>query len=110
MSHDHCHSHNHQSCPCCQSHQHEHSECHGHSHEDECGDFSKILLELADEAWMELLKDKIKEKILASSGKNLDQLATTVSEANKERWKSKMAAKKQCHAYKDKLHEILGNE
>jgi len=39
---------------------------------------------------MELLKDKIKEQILSTTGKNLEQLAKIVSDANHARWKYKM--------------------
>ena len=104
--------HNHKSC-CHGDHNEachtEHEECcgdHHHHHDEECC-FSKQLLELADEAWMEILKDKIKAKIEASSGKNLDQLAQLVSDANHERWKSKLGQKSQCDSYKQKIEDFF---
>lgn len=92
MSHEHSHSccsgdhecgnscHHHSGCDCCC-----HSSCHTH-HQD----FAAELLALADEAWMEVLKEKIKDHIRESSGKKLDELAKLVSESNGCRWKSKM--------------------
>lgn len=49
-------------------------------------------LQLADEAWTEVLKEKIKEHIRAES-KGLDQFAKLVAEANYERWKTKTQEK-----------------
>jgi GTP-dependent phosphoenolpyruvate carboxykinase len=115
MSHDHCHSHNDQSGSCCRSHEEQehgecHDSCHDSCHDEENYDFTKVLLELADEVWMEVLRDKIKEQIISSNGKHLDKLAATVAEANNARWKSKMAAKKMCHEYKDKIEQALAGE
>lgn len=49
-------------------------------------------LQLADEAWTEVLKEKIKEHIKAES-KAIDQFAKLVAEANYERWKKKTQEK-----------------
>lgn len=110
MSHDHCHSNKDQSCPCCSSHKGQEHGDHDSCHSEESCDFTKVLLELADEAWMEVLKDKIKEKIISANGKQLDKLAATVSEANNARWKGKMAAKRACHEYKEKIQQALASE
>lgn len=83
----------------CDAHHHHH---HHHGHED----FADQLIDLADEAWMEVLKDKIKENISASS-EHLDQLAKMVTEVNKERWINKMSAKKQSDDFKEKLHSFF---
>lgn len=108
MSHCHEHDHNHHcgcSCSCCRSHQHEEQSCcegkDGHE------DFASHLLSLADEAWMELLKDKIKENILSSSGAQLDQLAKTVAESNGARWKNKLAMKHNACDFKDKIRQLF---
>lgn len=108
MSHDQCHKegchHQQGSCSCsckkcsCCCHDEDHS-CHHGEHED----FSQQLLEMADEAWMEVLKEKIKEQILSASGAHLDQLAKLVAESNAMRWKSKMSSQKSCNEYKDKI-------
>jgi hypothetical protein len=58
-------------------------------------------------AWMELLKEKIKEHIQSRDNK-LDEIARVVSEANHERWKQKMSNKQNCSQYEEKLKEVLG--
>lgn len=72
-------------CSCCCD-----CSCHDggcHEEEDCCNGAS--LLELADEAWTELLKEKIKGHILANDHK-LDELAKLVSDANHKRWANKL--------------------
>lgn len=60
-------------------------------------------LELADAAWVEVLKGKIIEHILANHSKHLDELAALISEANHERWHKKLS-EKHCHeCFEDKL-------
>lgn len=108
-SHGHCHHHHHESC-CCGHEEHEHSCCHeGHHHDHESCDFSSQLLEMADEAWMELLHEKIKANIAASNGQQLDQLAKLVSDTNNARWKGKLGAKKGCADFKDKVNDFFNH-
>lgn len=85
---------------CCQKSCHEEQECH----------FSKKLIEIADEAWMEVLADRIKERIKASSGQSLDELAKIVVDANAERWKFKMAKKKGCHDFEEKVEQFFNKK
>lgn len=59
-------------------------------------------LELADQAWMELLKEKIKTHI-QSQAKNMDELARLISEANHERWQKKLEDKECCGSFEEKL-------
>ncbi|MBA3239505.1 MAG: hypothetical protein H0T62_14345 [Parachlamydiaceae bacterium] len=111
----HCHEHDH--------HHHHHDGCCSHEKQECCEeescceskegkheDFAKHLLCLADEAWMELLKDKIKENILADGGAQLDQIAKVVSEGNKSRWENKMAMKKNACEYKEKIKSLFSCE
>lgn len=79
--------------------------CHSHHHHQ--AEFSDQLLELADEAWMEVLKEKIKEKIKTSNGAQLDKLAALVSDANNARWKGKITNHKGLKEFKDKISEIF---
>lgn len=103
--HDHSHSsHGNGSCCCCGSH---HDSCGNGSHHEEC-DWAESFLELADEAWMEVLKEKIKDHIRTSSDKKLTELAAIVAEANCERWKKKMEKESCCATYEKKLHDCLG--
>lgn len=117
MSHqDHCDSngHHHQGC-CSHTHEEEGSCCHSQegkeSHHDSCeGDFARHLLQMADCAWMELLKDKMKEQIESTCGAQLDELAKLVSTSNHERWKHKMAKQKGCEDYKQKVAAFFSNQ
>lgn len=101
-----CHDHGGDHCSdCCSSH-HCHDACCGGGHHHECSG-SDAFLQLADEAWMEVLKEKIKKHILANDTK-MDELAKIISEANHERWKMKMVGKHECDDFKQKLREYFG--
>ena len=73
-------------------HQEESSECK-----------AEFFLEVADCAWTEVLKEKIKEHILATQGDRMKELAKIVSENNGKRWKNKMENEKVCKEYKEQL-------
>lgn len=81
--------------------------CHDHHYEESKFDW---LLEIADEAWTEVLKDKIKEHILKNQGKKMDELAEIVSEANGARWKHKMEKKQKCREFKEKICHFFGSK
>lgn len=100
---------------CC-SHNHHHEEAHSHSHchdDDECDmeghelSYADMLIEMADEAWEEVLKDKMKAEILKTSGEQLDQIAKLVTQKNSERWKGIMSNKESDEKYKDTLRDLL---
>lgn len=87
-------------CPCsCHS---QHEECHQGKHDHEENKAS-YFLELADEAWEEVLKDKIKEYILKTQSDHMDKLAKIVAEGNNQRWKNRMEKKQ---GYKDFMEEL----
>lgn len=87
------------SCGCqCHSGAVKHGEC----------DYPAKFLELADQAWMEVLKEKIKEQI-KTDAKHMDELARLISEANKERWHRKMANKQQNCNYEEKLKQFFSS-
>lgn len=74
----------------------------------ECNcDMPEKLLALADEAWNELLKEKIKAEITKSCGDSMDKLAKLVAETNKAKWAHTIKGKVKCHEYKDKLKAIF---
>src|ERR1700721_2272066 len=92
-------------CSCsCHSCQVCHPEYEEHKHEDCASDF----LAIADEAWMEVLKDKIKEHILATQNDRMTELAKIVSETNNQRWRNKMEKKHGCMEFKEKLSRFFG--
>ncbi|MBS4168536.1 hypothetical protein [Parachlamydia sp. AcF125] len=113
------HHHNHQdhccgSCGCGDNHHHHHHHPHGeheccehHHHAVVEKDFAHQLLEMADEAWMEILKDKIKEQILSTDGSNLEELAKMVSQTNHDRWKHKIATNATVHEYREKFSSFF---
>lgn len=85
-------------CPC-------HKEvCH------EEGEMSDWFMDVADEAWTEVLKDKIKDHILKNNDKRMNELAKIVSEANNERWKAKLNKKHSCAEFKMKLAHFFGKK
>ncbi|CAM2876854.1 Uncharacterised protein [Legionella steigerwaltii] len=93
-------------CPCHymhEEHHHEHDHCHhgDHAHGEEME--AHYFLELADEAWEEVLKEKIKALILKNQGARLDKLAKIVAEGNHQRWKHRMEEKQ---GYTDFMEEI----
>lgn len=94
------------SCGCgCGSGSHYH---HHHSEESGCHCAEKFL-EIADEAWREVLKEKIKAKILAHKGDRMEQLAEIIASANGEKWKHIISAKTKCNEFKDNLKAFLSS-
>ncbi|MFI5344211.1 MAG: hypothetical protein ACHQUC_08330, partial [Chlamydiales bacterium] len=68
-----------------------------------------------DLAWMEVLKEKIKEHILAND-KKINELAKIVAEANHKRWMHKIDKKKCCDQaeqccsdYQDQLCKLFSS-
>lgn len=89
-------------CSCSPKHHHCGCECHTHH----CK-YSDDLLGLADEAWMEVVKDKIKEEIIQHSGKHISNLAKIVAEANHARWNYKLSEKKNQEEYEEQLRSLM---
>lgn len=71
-------------------------------------DMSSFLIEVADCAWSEVLKDKIKEYILSTQDERMTELAKIVAEGNNQRWKIKMEKKQACMDFKEKLRRFFG--
>ena len=84
------------------------SECPGYRHGKE-GHCEEKFLTLADEAWKEVLKEKIKAKIIAKKGEHLDKLADIIAKTNGEKWKNKIAAKMRCSEFKDELKDFFSS-
>ncbi|MBI2786321.1 MAG: hypothetical protein HYX60_08485 [Legionella longbeachae] len=74
------------SCPCHFQHENCHHGIHDHGEEISANYF----LELADEAWEDVLKEKIKEYILETQNAHMVKLAKIVAEGNHQRWKNRM--------------------
>lgn len=84
-------------------------ECHsGNECRDGHGDeHCRFFLELADCAWAEVLKEKIKDHIKKNDSEYLDRLAELVAGANKKRWKNKMAKKNDCHEFSQSICDLF---
>ena len=103
-SHSHCSCCGSSKCTCSHAHCSSCGKEHGHEHHP---DYARELLQMADDAWEELLMEKIKAHIEAATGKHLDKLAKLVAESNQERWKLKMGIQKTCDEYKDNLEDFF---
>lgn len=92
-------------CPC------HNCKCGCHTCKCECharkGKYADELLALADQAWMEVLKEKIKKEIESHSGEHLNQTAKLVAEANHTRWKEKLQARKDSQDFEDRLRNLI---
>lgn len=86
------------------------SKIHSHHYGSEEGcHCAEKFLEIADEAWKEVLKEKIKAKIIAKKGEDIEKLAEIIAKANGEKWKHKISAKTKCNEFKDSLKEFFSS-
>lgn len=111
MSHHHHHNcplHDHHHACCCHQHSHDESCCNKGHHEHD--DFPHKLLEMADEAWMEVLKEKIKAHVEATSGAKLEKLAKIVAEANNSRWEQKLQLLDIAHNFVDRIRSFFSQK
>ena len=96
----------------------ENHECHckpcgeeGHMpHVEEHCHCKEKFLKFADEAWAELLKDKIKANIEKEHGEHITKLAEIVSKANGEKWKHKISIKVKKEEYENSLKEFFASK
>ena len=78
-------------------------------HEEHCHCEEKFL-KLADEAWMEILKEKIKAEVEKEQGESLGKLAEIIAKTNCEKWKHKIMIKSKCEDYKNTLKEFFASK
>ena len=83
------------------------AQCDAPQSQDESCDMPEKLLALADAAWCELLKEKIKKEIEASCGEQLNKVAKLVAETNKAKWSAKISAKQHCQEYRANLVSLF---
>ncbi|MFQ5645871.1 MAG: hypothetical protein ACE5GM_02990 [bacterium] len=74
---------------------------------DECCNMPGKLLSLADQAWEELLKEKMKAEIQKSRGEKMDKIARLVVEADLAKWGHMITGKAKCEEYKQSLKELV---
>lgn len=94
------HSHGKSACSCCEG-------CKCGCHKEHKGSYAHELLQLADAAWMEVLKEKIKNEIIQHSGDHLNKMAKLVAEANHKQWTEKLAEKRSEREFEDRLQDML---
>lgn len=80
-----------------------------HTEETECCNMPEKLLCLADEAWRELLKEKIKQEIQKTSGEKLNAIAKLLAEGNHRRWSHFIEGKQKCAEFKQQLKEAMSS-
>jgi len=78
--------------------------------DSDCCNMHEEMLALADEAWMELMKEKIKAEIDKVSGAHMEKVAKLVMEANFAKWSDLMKSKARCNEYKDNLNTLMTEE
>ena len=78
-------------------------------HEEHCHCEEKFM-KVADEAWMELLKEKIKAEIEKKQGDSLEKLAEIITKANSEKWRHKITIKSKCEEYKNNLKDFFSSK
>lgn len=84
--------------------------CGSHNHHGKEGcQCAENFLKIADEAWMEVLKEKIKAKIIDHKGEHMEKLANIIAQANGERWKHKIASKINGNEFQDNLKEFFSS-
>lgn len=77
------------------------------NNQSECCEIPAKLLCLADQAWHDLLKEKIKAQIEEHAGEKLDKLAGVVATANHKKWSNLIQQKVNCGSYQDEVKEIM---
>lgn len=81
--------------------------CGGQSCKDEQGSHAQKLLNLADEAFKELLKEKIKQELEKTSGAKLAALGKALAEANLRRHGHEIQGKLACKEVEGQLQSLL---
>ena len=95
--------------PCCGVETQE-SCCQSDSCCDESGGFASGVLRIADDAWAELLKEKIKKAFEAKKGKKMDKIAEIAADAAAAYWDSKKKGKAIAKDHYAKLEQALLEE
>jgi len=65
------------------------------------------LIALADQAWEELLKEKIKAEIQKSCGDKMDEIAKLVTETNNAKWGHMIEGRVKDEEYKQAIKQLM---
>lgn len=77
------------------------------SQEGGCCEMSAMLMKLADEAWGELMKEKMKKAIEKERGEKMNKVAAVSVQASLAYWEHKMQGKAQCHEFSENLKKAF---
>jgi hypothetical protein len=69
--------------------------------------YTEELLDIADEAWHEILKENIKEEIRKHSGDHIAKLAVLVAKANHDLWKDTIDQKEKREEFEENLDKYF---
>lgn len=82
-------------------------------HDESSCCLTEKLLHLADEAWAELMKEKIKHAMEESCGEAMTKMAKAAACARKTEWQAKLeakfATKKASHGLKEAITSVLSH-
>ncbi len=88
-------------------------QCDCHHHEPSASDWaadphSEMLLDLADEAWSELMKEKMKVEYERLKGKQMDKAAAAAVQMAMAYWEAKMQKHVKMAEQQEKLRQAMG--
>ncbi len=74
---------------------------------DSCSDENKnpsgMMMKLAEDAWSELMKEKIKAVFEKETGSMMNKVAQATAEASIAYWTHKMEGEAKCHEHQEKI-------
>jgi hypothetical protein len=70
-------------------------------------DMNSMLMDIGDEAWMELMKEKMKKHLEKTNGANMDKIAQIAVEIGTEMWKNKMMQEQKEKENEDKMMKAM---
>lgn len=74
---------------------------------EESMDHGKMIMQLANEAWAELMKEKMKAAYEKTMGEKMNKVALVGVEACIAYWTQKMKEEGACHEYSEKLKKAM---
>ncbi len=95
-------------CSCCGCQIQECSSCSAQRHGGSWNKADKLLA-LADAAWLEVLKEEIKNRIRSGDTK-IGQIADIIADVNRNRWHAKMAEKQNCDEFEKRMKDLLDQQ
>jgi len=74
---------------------------------DECCDMAKEMMNLANQAWAELMKEKMKKEFEKVNGERMNKIAAVGVAGCNDFWQHKMQAKAGCADFSEKLKQAF---